>query len=717
MKNLFKKLMLVAVAAMAFTSCNNEEFNEVINGGVDNNTVTMTFVADAPESRTSVVIDGDTAKFSWSEDDKVGFYYVDVEGTYKKKSNTQKTEISGSTATFTASFESKEGATAYNIGAFYPSASWVTHIDNNPFNNVKVKISNGQKLTAGTFDPAADLMISKPFMGVALNSNNTKTLQFSRIAAIGKMNLKLEGMAAGEVIKSVKFGFAEGTAFTGPVFLDLENSTYTVVTAEAENYVMLSGGELTANADRTAIFFTCFPGEYSGDYTIEVKTDKATYTKKATITNALTFTAGDILNFNATVGNREEEKVEDGEVVDVLNLGFTGVNAGTTYDNWSGKTDASGAVYAGNSAGDKSSIQLRSKNNNSGIVTTASGGNVRKVVVTWNSGTSSGRTLNVYGKDSAYTAATDLYDTSKQGTELGTIVCGTSTELVIEGNYEYIGMRSKDGAMYLTDIKITWETAGGESGDDEPETPAEPVQLTTPVVKTSVNANVVTLSWDAVEGANRYTVQVDDDVEETVTDTKYVFEGDYEVEYMFTVKAIAADTNKNYDSEACVVTATTEKKGGATVAKFVKVTATQTDWSGTYLIVYEAGNLAFDGSRTTLDAAKNGQSVTITNGEIESDSNTNAWAFTIAKSGSNYTVKSKSGYYIGQTSNANGLKSSTSTSYGNTITINSDGSVNMVSGNAYLRFNAATSDMRFRYYKSSSYTNQKAIHLYKLIEE
>ncbi|MBR5200312.1 MAG: starch-binding protein [Alistipes sp.] len=107
----------------------------------------------------------------------------------------------------------------------------------------------------------------------------------------------------------------------------------------------------------------------------------------------------------------------------------------------------------------------------------------------------------------------------------------------------------------------------------------EPEVLATPVVKASVEGNVVTLTWAAVEGAANYTVQVDDDVEETVNATTYVFEGDYEVEYTFTVKAIAADTTKNTNSEAAVVTATTEAKpvvGPAepvlTVAEFLALT-------------------------------------------------------------------------------------------------------------------------------------------------
>ena len=148
----------------------------------------------------------------------------------------------------------------------------------------------------------------------------------------------------------------------------------------------------------------------------------------------------------------------DADVTDKLNLDFTG-QSGTTYGTWLGKKASSDAVYAGNSAGDKSSIQLRSNNSNSGIVTTTSGGYAKKVVVTWQEETSDGRTLNIYGKNTAYTAATDLYDTAKQGTLLGTIKKGTSTEFVIPGNYQYIGLRSASGAMYISEIQITWSSS------------------------------------------------------------------------------------------------------------------------------------------------------------------------------------------------------------------------------------------------------------------
>ncbi len=143
---------------------------------------------------------------------------------------------------------------------------------------------------------------------------------------------------------------------------------------------------------------------------------------------------------------------------DVIDLAFTGVTSGSnTYTDWKEKVGSSSAVYAGNSAGGNKSIQIRSKSSNSGIVSTTSGGTVTKVKVTWNSNTSSGSKLNVYGKNTAYSVASNLYDNELKGTLLGQIEYGTSTELSITGSYAYIGLRSNSGAMYLDKIEITWD--------------------------------------------------------------------------------------------------------------------------------------------------------------------------------------------------------------------------------------------------------------------
>ena len=145
-------------------------------------------------------------------------------------------------------------------------------------------------------------------------------------------------------------------------------------------------------------------------------------------------------------------------VEDLLNQEATGVT--NSHYNDVTVNGTSGAIYAINCAGDKGSVQLRSKSN-SGIVTTTSGGKAKKVTVEWNSETQKDRTLDIYGSNQPYNSPKDLYNKSTRGTHLGSIVMGTSTTFDITGDYEYIAMRSKDKAMYLNSITITWEQEGG----------------------------------------------------------------------------------------------------------------------------------------------------------------------------------------------------------------------------------------------------------------
>ena len=154
----------------------------------------------------------------------------------------------------------------------------------------------------------------------------------------------------------------------------------------------------------------------------------------------------------------------------------------------------------------------------------------------------------------------------------------------------------------------------------------------------------------------------------------------------------------------------------ATSENYVKVTEELTDWSGEYLIVYEDGEVAFDGSLEVLDVASNTIAVTITNNTIVATATTDDSKFTIAAlSEGGYSIQSASGYYIGQTSDANGLLSSTETVYANTLSYDTENEcVNVISsGGPYMRYNSNSGQNRFRYFKSSTYTGQQAIQLYK----
>ena len=160
------------------------------------------------------------------------------------------------------------------------------------------------------------------------------------------------------------------------------------------------------------------------------------------------------------------------------------------------------------------------------------------------------------------------------------------------------------------------------------------------------------------------------------------------------------------------VSATFVEEGSAGgTGDFVKVTSEPTDWSGEYLIVYENGELAFDGGLTKLDATGNTISVSISDGKIAATDATNAATFTIAPMTGGYSIQAKSGLYVGWGSDSNNGLSSQAEALQNTLSFSSEGIDIKGSAGAHMRYN--DNDKRFRYYKSSSYSQQKAIQLYK----
>ncbi len=143
---------------------------------------------------------------------------------------------------------------------------------------------------------------------------------------------------------------------------------------------------------------------------------------------------------------------------------------------------------------------------------------------------------------------------------------------------------------------------------------------------------------------------------------------------------------------------------------YVKVTTAPADWSGEYVIVYEDGGLIFDGSRTSFDGKGNYQSAEICDTTITAEAG-DPYKFSIQTVNGGYAIQGVSGKYIGHDSNANGLSTFSEPAV-NTISLTASGEVNIIcAGGAYLRYNASTG--QFRYYKSSTYSNQMPIALYR----
>ncbi len=146
---------------------------------------------------------------------------------------------------------------------------------------------------------------------------------------------------------------------------------------------------------------------------------------------------------------------------------------------------------------------------------------------------------------------------------------------------------------------------------------------------------------------------------------------------------------------------------------YLKVTSDSGLDDGQYLIVYEEGSRAFNGGLSTLDAASNYIEVVIEDDAIPSTTVTDAAAFTIEAMEGGYSILSASGKYICQTANSNGL-AARDEAVVNSISIEESGDADIACSGNHLRYNANSGQDRFRYFKSTSYSTQKPVALYRL---
>ncbi len=146
-----------------------------------------------------------------------------------------------------------------------------------------------------------------------------------------------------------------------------------------------------------------------------------------------------------------------------------------------------------------------------------------------------------------------------------------------------------------------------------------------------------------------------------------------------------------------------------------KVTAAPQDWSGEYLLVYEDGGFAFDGSLANPDAVNDYKTVTLDNGKATAPAGISV---TLEKVEGGYVMKTASGMYVYASSDKNMLSASankdTAAKHPITLSVLEDGSTDIVCENAHMRFNNASNQMRFRFYNSAKYTNQQPVALYTL---
>ncbi len=518
----------MAVAALGLSACNDDKLVPD-NGNADGKFVTVHFGAEAAiEGATKATLtpeDEKTFKSAWENGDVLSVEYSN-DNTPVNKGIVP--------ATWTADhFETKlpkyNGMWAYNVVYPTPDADGAVNFGSARTQKGNAYNSKYDLMKGGAIETGADAGKTADGKNIVFNMTRQTAIAYFHLTS-----------TLDEEVVSAKLSVEGGNIASSLVMVsETEYSKGFDLSVEDLNEITITFEEGTApKASNFQLWYNVLPTTYT-KMTLTVETAGHTMTISRTAEDM--YLDGKLYkvvkNIPAEKWVKKGGETPKPSVIEDVLTADKFKATGTTYEVFTGVKATSPAVYAGSTAKNSNgAIQLRSSDSADGIVTTTSGGSATRISVVWGTGTSSGRTIDIYGKSTAYKAASDLYasstNTEDSGTKIGSIVCGTSTEFVIEGDYPYIGIRSNKGALYLDSITITWGT---------PKTALE-----TPANLAVSAAKVV--SWDAVSGAASYEITIGTKVFTSETNS---YDATTVVDDYYDVAVVAIPTDKeNYRNSA-----------------------------------------------------------------------------------------------------------------------------------------------------------------------
>ena len=673
MRQVFKSIMLIAAAAMAFTSCQKEE-----TAAPETVSATLTMHAGVEETKT--YLDENNAVL-WGKGEAVTLYVGSGE-TAKFFDSASTDDYDGeASASFTFAIEDVAQADSYALGGIYPAFASNGIINDNP-ESFKIALPATQNAEPGKYDPSAYIMVLKPEAVETLPSEYTAS--FRRAVALNKITLT----NVKEDISTVEITVPNTKYLAGRRSFDL--------TIGESGEVYENGGRTNTIKVNSAypagtieVWFTSWGVELAAgqELTVKMISPSKIYTRTITAKEGgIKFVEGDLNKLTVNMASATEEVNTDlsgdyliASVPEAWNL-MSGTNDGEYYSHVvSGVTtsatdvqcadfysvaEVNDCIWTVEKMGDNYSI----KNKTTGKYVSYSGSanhaytsdTAVEFALSENDGVMTVESKAVSGRKLKYNSSSPRFAFYTTGhTPLYFIPWEADTTpriFVKENNYEVEAAEGSIDIVYTTNDLVTGQiTASVKDG------------TTMTINSTSVADGKVTVNYAANTAQEPKTATI----------------------------VLSYD---GADSQEVVIT---QAAAGATKQYYVKVTTAPTDWSGTYLIV--AGTsvaTAIDGSWLKYATA------TINDNKIEATATTNAYAVTIQKvaSQSYYTIKLANCQYLG-TPNSNSIKQSTSVADDFYWKFSVSNSLVKIEANSYsgriLRLNGTSG---FRTYTSSTGT-------------
>lgn len=295
MRQVFKSIMLIAAAAMAFTSCQKEE-----TAAPETVSATLTMHAGVEETKT--YLDENNAVL-WGTGEAVTLYVGSGE-TAKFFDSASTNDYDGeASASFTFAIEDVAQADSYALGGIYPESAAMD--DNKNAAQYKVILPATQNQVDGNYDPSAYIMVLKPEVVTELPTEYTAS--FRRAAALNKITLT----GVKENISSVEITVPEKKYLAGRRYMDLTTGESGEVYYDQSNKVTVNSSFTGNSID---VWFTSWGVELAEGDELSIKMTSATKTYTRTIAaraEGIKFVEGDLNTLTVNMSSATEETLDN----------------------------------------------------------------------------------------------------------------------------------------------------------------------------------------------------------------------------------------------------------------------------------------------------------------------------------------------------------------------------------------------------------------------
>ena len=676
--------MLVAAAAMAFTSCQKEE-----TAAPETVSATLTMHADVEQTKTYL----ENNAVLWGKGEAVTLYVGSGE-TAKFFDSTSTDDYEGeASASFTFAIEDVDQADSYALGGIYPASAAAGINNNDNPKSFKIALPATQNAESGKYDPSAYIMVLKPEAVKELPTEYQAS--FRRAVALNKITLT----NVKEEISTVEITVPETKYLAGRRNFDL--------TTGESGEVYENGGRTNTikvnsafSAGTIDVWFTSWGVELAAgqELTVKMISSSTIYTRTITAKEGgIKFVEGDLNKLTVNMESATEEVNTDlsgdyliASVPESWNL-MSGTNGGKYYSHIvSGVTTSAtdvncsdfyalagvnDCIWVVEKMGDNYSI----KNKTTGKYVSYTGGaneaytsdDAVEFVLSEKDGVMTVESKAVAGRKLQYNVSSPrfaFYTTNQTPLYFIPWEADTTPRIFVnENNYEVEAAEGSIDIVYTTNDSVTGQIkASVKSG----------ASMT--ISSTSVAGGKVTVNYAANTAQEQKTATI----------------------------------VLSYDGAESQEVVITQAAAGVTKQYYVKVTTAPTDWSGTYLMVCDSKKMVLSDISTSSTKYGIGSAVTITDNKIEATETLASYQVVLSpgSTSGSYLMKFKGSYLYWSSGNSLATNASDNSNT-NWLLSASNGNVtikNCKDNTRVIVWNA--SSPRFACYTST----QTAIQLYRL---